>query len=137
MNMMTVDVEDWYHCLDGNLGHWDRYEDRIDVSLRRLLDVFRRTQSTATFFVLGHVAERHLDLVGEIREGGHEVASHGSPPFHLPSASRAVQGRRRAFSRSPQRARGEAGSRLSGAVFLDHEVLALGLAHSARTGDPL
>ncbi len=77
LNMMTVDVEDWYHCLDGNPGHWDRYEDRIDVSLRRLLDVFRRTQSTATFFVLGHVAERHLDLVGEIREGGHEVASHG------------------------------------------------------------
>ena len=56
LNMMTVDVEDWYHCLDGNPGHWDRYEDRIDVSLRRLLDVFRRTQSTATFFVLGHVA---------------------------------------------------------------------------------
>ena len=50
LNMMTV-VEDWYLCLDGNPGHWDRYEDRIDVSLRRLLDVFRRTQSTAKFIV--------------------------------------------------------------------------------------
>ena len=77
LNTMTVDVEDWYHCLDGNPGNWDRCEDRIDASLCRLLDVFRRTESTATFFVLGHVAQRHPDLIGAIREHGHEIASHG------------------------------------------------------------
>ncbi len=78
MNAISIDVEDWYHCLDENPGNWDRYEDRIAGSTRELLDIFDRAKTKATFFVLGHVAQRHPELVKQIHDAGHEIASHGS-----------------------------------------------------------
>jgi threonyl-tRNA synthetase len=36
-----------------------------------------RHNAHGTFFVLGWIAERHPDLVREIADGGHEIASHG------------------------------------------------------------
>jgi polysaccharide deacetylase family protein (PEP-CTERM system associated) len=36
-----------------------------------------RASRRATFFVLGWVADRHPELVGEIRAAGHEIGSHG------------------------------------------------------------
>lgn len=77
MNTMTVDVEDWYHPLDQEPGNWPRYEDRIVPATRRVLSLLDAARTTATFFVLGHVAERHPELVWEIHRAGHEVASHG------------------------------------------------------------
>jgi polysaccharide deacetylase family protein (PEP-CTERM system associated) len=44
---------------------------------RRILELLARHRTRATFFVLGWVAERHPDLVREIRAGGHELACHG------------------------------------------------------------
>jgi polysaccharide deacetylase family protein (PEP-CTERM system associated) len=41
------------------------------------LKLFDRTNVTATFFVLGWVAERFPGLVREIARSGHEIASHG------------------------------------------------------------
>ncbi len=76
-NIMTIDVEDWYHSLDENSENWGKYEDRILSNTQKILDVFQETETKATFFVLGHVAESHPDLVREIFDRGHEVASHG------------------------------------------------------------
>jgi polysaccharide deacetylase family protein (PEP-CTERM system associated) len=78
MHVLTVDVEDWYHPLDPEPGHWPRYEDRVGASTRRLLRLMEEEGARATFFVLGHVAERHPELVREIAAAGHEVASHGT-----------------------------------------------------------
>jgi peptidoglycan/xylan/chitin deacetylase (PgdA/CDA1 family) len=47
------------------------------VNTHRLLDLFGQSGVTATFFVLGWVAERFPSLVREIAERGHEIASHG------------------------------------------------------------
>jgi polysaccharide deacetylase family protein (PEP-CTERM system associated) len=75
--ILTVDVEDWHHAMVKDPARWDDYEDRVVAPTLRLLDLFAAAGATATFFVLGHVAERHPELVRRIRDDGHEVACHG------------------------------------------------------------
>jgi len=77
MNVMTIDVEDWYHSLEPDPERWSGYADRVEAPTRRLLELFEIYGTRATFFVLGHVAELHPDLVREIASRGHEVGSHG------------------------------------------------------------
>ena len=78
---MTVDVEDYFHvaALSEAIsrGDWESMNARVDQSTRRLLDLFDETETRATFFVLGWVADRHPALVKEIHQRGHEVACHG------------------------------------------------------------
>jgi polysaccharide deacetylase family protein (PEP-CTERM system associated) len=50
---------------------------RVVDNTARLLDLFDEVQVSATFFVLGWVADRHPDVVRDIARRGHEVASHG------------------------------------------------------------
>jgi len=47
------------------------------VAVPAVLELLRRLDITATFFVPGRVAERHPARVEEILAGGHEVAHHG------------------------------------------------------------
>ncbi|MBM4307068.1 MAG: DUF3473 domain-containing protein [Deltaproteobacteria bacterium] len=80
-NILTVDVEDWYHICD--IEHilprslWDRCESRVLANLEKILTLFNRFKVQATFFVLGYVAERTPDVVKMIHGQGHEIASHG------------------------------------------------------------
>ncbi|MDI7261270.1 MAG: polysaccharide deacetylase family protein [Thermodesulfobacteriota bacterium] len=80
-NILTVDVEDWYHICD--IEHilppssWDRCESRILSNLEKILTLFHRFKVRATFFILGYVAERTPEAVRMIHGEGHEIASHG------------------------------------------------------------
>jgi polysaccharide deacetylase family protein (PEP-CTERM system associated) len=80
-NALTVDVEDWYHVsafadrIDP--ANWDSYAPRVGDNTRRLLELFARHDTKATFFILGWVAERQPALIREIAAAGHEVACHG------------------------------------------------------------
>jgi polysaccharide deacetylase family protein (PEP-CTERM system associated) len=77
----TVDVEEYFQvaALEPfvDRASWDRTPSRLDVGMRRLLDLLARFDARGTFFVLGWVAERHPGLVRELSSAGHEVASHG------------------------------------------------------------
>ena len=42
----------------------------------RVLEILRRHQARATFFLLGSKAQAYPQLVAEIRAGGHEIANH-------------------------------------------------------------
>lgn len=79
--MLTVDLEEYFQVsnLTGVVRRdaWESMPSRVEESTRRLLDLFDRKASRATFFVLGWVAERHAKLVREIADRGHEVACHG------------------------------------------------------------
>ncbi len=91
--IITIDVEDWFQVenLKSRISasSWDDRELRVEKNTRLLLDIldsFRdrcscstdQTQDiSATFFVLGWVAEKLPHLVKEISDRGHEVASHG------------------------------------------------------------
>ena len=50
---------------------------RVEFTTDLTLDLLARRGITATFFVLGWIAERHPRLVERILAAGHEVASHG------------------------------------------------------------
>jgi polysaccharide deacetylase family protein (PEP-CTERM system associated) len=77
VNALTVDVEDWYQGIEIEPEDWDCYESRIGDSLPRLLDLFAETNTQATFFILGWLAQRRPDLVRRIAAGGHEIGTHG------------------------------------------------------------
>lgn len=81
VHAMTVDVEDYFHVAAFNKvispSQWDNWPSRVEANTQRLLDVFAKHQIHITFFILGWVAERYPDLVRKIKDGGHEIASHG------------------------------------------------------------
>ena len=81
VNAMTIDVEDYFQvsAFEGVAPRhrWDSFESRVCANTDRLLAIFEESGVTATFFVLGWVAERHPDLVRRIAAQGHEIASHG------------------------------------------------------------
>jgi len=79
-NALTIDVEDWYHTMDFNFPEntWDRYEDRIEYGLNTILELLKKRNVKATFFVLGVVAKKHPELIKQISDEGHEIGSHGS-----------------------------------------------------------
>jgi len=81
-NLLTIDVEDWFHILDvpgenpGTHG-WESQESRVEKNTHTLMDLLENSGSNATFFVLGWVAETYPKLVREIADRGFDVASHG------------------------------------------------------------
>lgn len=81
VNAMTVDVEEYFHvsAFDGVVPRsgWDSLESRVYHNTERVLDLFDEAEVSATFFVLGWVAERYRSLVRRIASRGHEIASHG------------------------------------------------------------
>jgi peptidoglycan/xylan/chitin deacetylase (PgdA/CDA1 family) len=52
-----------------------------------ILDTLAEHQQHATFFVMGWWAERHPDMLRQIADGGHEIASHGHSIFDLTQAT--------------------------------------------------
>lgn len=80
-NAISIDLEDWFcvHNLSGVIRKedWDSCELRVLESTNRLLALFDRHQTRATFFVLGWVAKRLPELVRELEDRGHEIAVHG------------------------------------------------------------
>jgi polysaccharide deacetylase family protein (PEP-CTERM system associated) len=80
LNAMTVDVEDYFHVqafadvIDRK--DWDALPTRVESNTSRMLDLFASKRATATFFVLGWVAERFPTLVRRIADAGHEIGSH-------------------------------------------------------------
>jgi polysaccharide deacetylase family protein (PEP-CTERM system associated) len=80
-NILTVDVEDWYHICD--IEHilppsrWNQCESRVLTNIEKILALFNRFKVQATFFVLGYIADRTPEIVKMICREGHEIASHG------------------------------------------------------------
>lgn len=74
-NIMTVDLEDYY-C-DLPISSWNKYESRVANTTRIILDLFERYKVNATFFTVGYIAEKHPELIEEVKSKGHEIASHG------------------------------------------------------------
>jgi len=79
-DIITIDVEEWFH------GHnyleqvppasWSTLESRVAANTDCCLELLRRHEVRATFFVLGWTAERHPDMVRRIVDAGHEIACH-------------------------------------------------------------
>lgn len=85
-NIMSVDLEDYY-C-DLPFSSWEKYESRVIPATRLLLDLFQKHRVKATFFTLGYVAEKHPELIEEIKSKGHEIASHSYSHVDLRKVTR-------------------------------------------------
>lgn len=79
--VMSIDVEDWFQVenLRGQIDRdqWETLPRRVEANTDRILQIFAETNTRATFFCLGWIAERHRALIKRIVTAGHEVASHG------------------------------------------------------------
>ncbi|TKB24941.1 DUF3473 domain-containing protein [Desulfopila sp. IMCC35006] len=81
--LLTFDVEDWFQvenfkqCISNST--WPLRELRVENNTIELLDLLADAPIPvrATFFILGWIAIRCPNLVREIHQRGHEVASHG------------------------------------------------------------
>jgi len=76
--ILTFDIEDNFEMSElRNPIDWNKYEYQVVENTKRILDLLNDYRATATFFVLGKVAERKPEVVEAIYLGGHEIASHG------------------------------------------------------------
>lgn len=72
MNILTFDIEEWFHLLDCDAtrteNEWKNYEVRIYDNVERLFRILDDTNTKATFFVIGWIAKTYPDLVKKISE---------------------------------------------------------------------
>jgi len=80
MNILTFDVEDWFHILDNPATkgekQWNRLESRIHQNMDRILDLLEKHNQKATFFSIGWVARKYPEILQKIDSCGYEIASH-------------------------------------------------------------
>lgn len=80
INALTIDVEEYFHPSEVQLtvdaSRWDSLPSRAEYQTGRVLDLLDRHGVSATFFVLGWLAERKPQLVREIAGRGHEIGCH-------------------------------------------------------------
>ncbi len=74
-NIISVDVEDWY--MDTDISTWYLYEDRVVESTNKIIEILKESNTKATFFILGYIAEHFPEIVKEIKNEGHEICTHG------------------------------------------------------------
>jgi len=80
-NAMTIDVEDYFqvsafeHVI--HRKDWDGIPSRIPQNVEKILLLLERHDIHATFFTLGWIAVSFPQVITQIVEAGHEIASHG------------------------------------------------------------
>ncbi|MDP3443870.1 MAG: polysaccharide deacetylase family protein, partial [Ignavibacteria bacterium] len=82
MNILTFDIEEWFHLLDNEstktIHEWKNYEVRIHENMERIFAILEKTNSKATFFCLGWIAETYPEVIKEIVARGYEIGTHTS-----------------------------------------------------------
>ena len=80
MNILTIDVEDWFHILDNESTraetNWRGYECRIHANMDRIFDLLERKNTRATFFCMGWIAKKYPEIIKKIDALGYEIAAH-------------------------------------------------------------
>lgn len=79
MNVLTFDIEEWFHLLDFDAtrteDQWNNYEVRIYENVDRILNILEETNTKATFFIIGWVAKTYPDIVRKIASK-YQIGSH-------------------------------------------------------------
>jgi polysaccharide deacetylase family protein (PEP-CTERM system associated) len=81
INALTIDVEDYFQVSAFapyiERSEWATRPCRVERNVERILQLLDDRATKATFFTLGWIAERYPQLVRDIVDNGHELASHG------------------------------------------------------------
>ncbi|MCX7283986.1 MAG: DUF3473 domain-containing protein [Novosphingobium sp.] len=81
LNGLSVDVEDWFQVgafetvIDRK--DWDGLACRVERNCALILALFDAAGVKGTFFTLGWIAQRYPQMMRQIADAGHEIASHG------------------------------------------------------------
>jgi peptidoglycan-N-acetylglucosamine deacetylase len=80
MNILTFDVEEWFHILDNESTNselsWSKREYRLESNMDRIFELLERKNQKATFFVLGWVSRKFPLVLKRIQQAGYEIATH-------------------------------------------------------------
>jgi len=77
MNLLGIDFEDWYHPeLVQKYVKDKKHEPRMFKGIDKILDMLRKNDTSATFFVVGELLETNPEIFDKIVENEHEIAFH-------------------------------------------------------------
>ena len=80
MNILTFDLEEWFHILDHPTTRspedWSKFESRIDENVERILHMLEISNAKATFFCLGWIAKKYPHIIKMISDKGFHIACH-------------------------------------------------------------
>src|SRR5690606_17642356 len=80
MNILTFDIEDWFHLLDVKAtqheADWLKYPSRIHQNMDTIFRILETKNQKATFFCMGWIARKYPEVSRRIHGAGHEIATH-------------------------------------------------------------
>lgn len=80
MNILTFDIEDWFHILDNESTksekQWKNFESRLEYNMDKIFKLLDDNKQDATFFCIGWVARNHPKIIEKIDSLGYEIATH-------------------------------------------------------------
>ena len=77
MNIIGIDFEDWYHpeLVKRNIKD-EKHEPSVLNGIDKILDLLRKHDTFATFFVVGELLEFQPEIFDKIIDNGHEIGFH-------------------------------------------------------------
>ena len=80
MNILTFDLEDWFHFLDFHPTrfppHWERHKSSVEKNTHIILSFLKENNLKATFFSIGWITQKHPELIKEIHNNGFDIGVH-------------------------------------------------------------
>ena len=80
MKILTFDIEEWFHILDNDSTktelEWNNYPSRLPKNMDIIFSFLEKHNLTATFFVVGWIAEKYPEIIKRISSLGYEIGSH-------------------------------------------------------------
>jgi polysaccharide deacetylase family protein (PEP-CTERM system associated) len=80
MNILTFDIEEWFHVFENHNNSlesdWQTFEKRLSHSMDSILSVMQENNVKATFFCIGWVVRQYSEIIKKIDSLGFEIGSH-------------------------------------------------------------
>jgi len=77
LNILGIDFEEWYHPeLIQNYLTTEKKTDKVVKGIDKILELLRKHETFATFFMVGELLESHPELLDKILDNEHEIAFH-------------------------------------------------------------
>lgn len=79
-NYLTIDVEDYFQVAAFedivSPQQWGAMDQRVQANTTQILELLKKYDIRATFFIVGWIAEKHPEVVQAITADGHEIGCH-------------------------------------------------------------